>query len=261
MRSGRWEWVVAVAAVLCALLVVTLRYQRDHADHETDYVEYRPGTLPVVLVVAHDGDLWRPSVPARAVEPRRDEKTAVFAEELADALEQQTGRRPHVVRMRMDRRQVDANRLPKAAFEHPDAQAVYEAFHARVHVLTRQLGPTGALVLDLHGNWEFPADLYLGTDRGRTVAGESEQSIDAAMRRAARQAGFDVAGVEQTPKTLRSDHIVNQYADPQAGVEAVMVELHTRVRSDPTVRQTMARALATAVTTTLDDDEQAQVQP
>ncbi len=253
MSVRRLEWTLAALAVVLAVVTVALRYQRDHADHATDYVEYTSGALPVVLVVPHDGDRWRSGLPARAVTPRRDNGTRALAGAISDALFTRTGSRPHIVALRMDRRQLDANRRPADAYEHARAADVYDAFHARIAELTHQLAATDGdvLVLDLHGNWEFPADLYLGTDDGRSVAA-GPPSIDERMRDAARAAGFEVATAAQTPETLRGDFIVGQYGHPDSRhVQAVMVEVHGRVRESAEATQRMASATAEAIVAAL----------
>ncbi|MEM6991062.1 MAG: hypothetical protein AAF721_11205 [Myxococcota bacterium] len=253
MTARRLEIAVAVLAVVLGLTTAALRWRAAHAEHATDFVSYVPGGLPVVLVVPHDGEQWRASVPPRSVTPRRDVHTAAFAGELADALEARTGRRPHVVILHMDRRQVDVNRVPAQAYEHPEAAEVYDAFHARVGQVTAALMQEHgrALLLDIHGNWEFPADLYLGTGGGRTVVAGDGPSIEDQARAAVAAAGFDVATPEETPATLDGDLITGRYALALGGaVQTVMVEVHSRVRDDPNERARLADAMADAVAAT-----------
>lgn len=234
-----------MAAVVLAATVYVARARHEAEDHPTDYVGYEAGELPVVLVVPHDGDLWRASVPPRSVNPRRDEHTDAVASELAAALELRLGQRPHIVRARIDRRQLDVNRPASDAYEHDDARAVYEAFHARLARVTQTCGNPGCLVLNLHGNWEFPADLYLGTERGRTVRTREGASVEDRLRTAVATAAFDVADSDSTPATLRGDFITNQQGRPNVtGVEAVMVEIHERVRNDASARARLVDALA-----------------
>lgn len=248
MRRFSAEMAAAVAAIVLAATVCIARVRHDAADHATDYVAYERGELPVVLVVPHDGGLWRASVPPRSVTPRRDEHTGAIATELADALEARLGQRPHIVRAQIDRRQVDVNRPASQAYEHDDGRTVYEAFHARLARVTRACGTDGCLVLDLHGNWEFPADLYLGTEGGRTVHVRDGVSVENRLRTAATSAGLDVADAAATPSTLGGDFITNQLGRPNVtGVEAVMVEVHERVRNDPEARTRVVEALAEGV--------------
>lgn len=240
----RLQWLVAMVAVVLAIWTAKQRHVQDARDHATDFVEYAPGTTAVVVLVAHDGHQWRASVPPRSVEPRRDHGTRALAEELVDAVQRTTGARPHLIALGMDRRQLDVNRRRDQAYEHPLAGEVYDAFHARVAEVTGRLSRAGpVLVLDLHGNWEFPADLYLDTDAG------VDATIDGALRAAARRAGFSTADPDQTPPRLRGGHIVGQIVGqfPGRDVDAVTVEVHARVRMDPHARRRMADALAAAV--------------
>lgn len=247
MNGQMAERVAGVCAVVLAIGVSFARVRHDAEDHPTDYVAYQAGDLPVLVVVPHDGDLWRDSVPARSVTPRRDEHTNAIATELSDALDARLGKRPHIVRARIDRRQVDVNRPADAAYEHERGREVYDAFHARLGRATRACGQ-GCLVLNLHGNWEFPADLYLGSNHGRTVHRDGAGSSEARIRDAVSSAGFDLADAESTPATLQSDFITNLLGRPSVtGVEAVMVEVHVRVREDADARQRLSQALARGV--------------
>lgn len=242
------EMTAAVGAIVLAATVGIARVRHDAADHPTDYVSYERGELPVVLVVPHDGELWRASVPPRSVTPRRDEHTQAIAAEVANVLEARLGGRPHIVHALIDRRQVDVNRPASQAYEHDDARTVYEAFHARLARVTQACGTHGCLVLDLHGNWEYPADLYLGTENGRTVHVRDGSSAEDRLRTAVASADFDVANAASTPATLRGDFITNQLGRPSVtGVEAVMVEVHERVRNDADARNRFAHALAEGI--------------
>lgn len=75
------------------------------------YVEYHPGTLPLVISAPHGGTIEPAEIPRRSGGTQvRDLGTDALAFALADALDARLGARPHLVVFHLHRRMVDANR-------------------------------------------------------------------------------------------------------------------------------------------------------
>jgi N-formylglutamate amidohydrolase len=136
-----------------------------YAGHR-DFVEYIPGTLPVVLTAPHGGTLVPSDLPDRAVGTLvRDAATDTLALLVAEALEAETGARPHLVRVHLHRRKLDANRdLSEGAQGDPDATRAWLEFHAWTEAAMEAVRAAHArgLYVDLHGHGHEIQRLELG---------------------------------------------------------------------------------------------------
>lgn len=246
------------------------------------------GTLPVVLVATHDGDLPLSGVPRREnhrhlakFSVARDRYTAPLLREISKAIEQQTGRRPYVVINRISRKVMDANRPPESAFEHAGGEKAYRRFHetlADVLADARSLSPD-VLLVDVHGQTKHPADVCLGTHDGLTLRHLSRADGNWPMVEMSRElvaAGFSVPGFvhqvrtdwigkkrEPTPRVItipaslpvsmqRGGWLIRHYAANEPGVAAIQIEVHRRVRYQRDVRIRFANAFARALATFVD---------
>ena len=246
-------------------------------------VEHTPGTLPIIIVVSHDGQESLEGVPAR-LDPgntgrfstARDRYTRDFAAELADALVQETGRRPHLIVNLLSRRTMDANREPGAATQHPHAAAVYDAFHRKIREVIDGIGRSHqeALLLDIHGQTRHPADVYVITHGGRTLTslrdrfGETVHSGSSSVGDHLSNSGFAVPPFSREivthwllkePQTEESrvplpplppfekpyGYLIQRVGSHQAdGINAIQLEVHRRIRYTPDRRRALARTIA-----------------
>ena len=155
---------------------------------KTRLVSRHRGTLPVLLTCPHDGDEVPPGVPKRTVSPPgcppleldRDLRTRAVTTGIAERLLDLTSEAPSVVIAEYDREYIDANRSEACAFEHSEqpsnAQQFYDEYHNTISQfiddIREENGGLG-LLFDIHGTGGIegtPADLYLGTVNGCTVA-------------------------------------------------------------------------------------------
>jgi hypothetical protein len=120
------------------------------------WIEYRPGTLPIVISAPHGGLLRPEEIPDRAYGVTgADVNTQDLARRVAAALRQQTGGWPHLVVCGLHRSKLDANRpLPEAAQENADAGAAWEEYHQFIEQACRAaVAAHGfAFLIDLHGH-------------------------------------------------------------------------------------------------------------
>lgn len=131
-----------------------------------DFVEYTPGTLPLILTAAHGGTLLPDDLADRSWGTlRRDLETDTLALLVADSLEALTGARPHLVRLHLHRTKLDANRaLDEAAQGDPGAIRAWHEFHLWTETAmeaVRRAHPRG-VYLDLHGHGHDIQRLELG---------------------------------------------------------------------------------------------------
>jgi len=138
------------------------------------YVEYRAGTLNVVLSVPHGGQLKPRHLPNRdfgsLVDGRpvynhkypKDQRLPVrtmgdkFTKELATALstvlERKTGHRPHVIINNLHRVKLDSNcDQNEATFEVPEVIDAWLAYHHFIELAKKNIGKAG-LYFDIHGH-------------------------------------------------------------------------------------------------------------
>jgi N-formylglutamate amidohydrolase len=140
-------------------------------------VGVRRGDLPVVITAPHGGRRPLLGVPLRTGDGVakfvvvNDTNTDVLAEKVAAAIEKATGKPPHLVVARFERKYCDLNRPADTAYESVGAKPAYDAYHAAVREacerVTKEYG-TG-LLLDLHGQAAKADAIFRGTQNGKTV--------------------------------------------------------------------------------------------
>lgn len=168
------------------------------------YVEYRPGTLNVVLSVPHGGQLKPKHLPNRDfgsfVDGRlvyghkypKDQRTAVrtvgdkFTKELAvslsDVLERKTGHKPHVIITNLHRLKLDSNcDQDEATFEVSEVIDAWLSYHNFIELAKKNIGKAG-LYFDIHGhshceNWIELGYLLPGKKLNRGDYSANETSI------------------------------------------------------------------------------------
>jgi hypothetical protein len=127
-----------------------------------DYVEYLPGTLPIVVAAPHGGTLTPDELPDRTgnVTTVRDRETEELARQIGEVFDDLFGGRPHIIIMRLRRTKIDANReIVEATLGHPLAERAWHEFHlftdaAKAQVMAQH---GSGFFLDLHGHghtWE-----------------------------------------------------------------------------------------------------------
>ncbi|NNK64052.1 MAG: hypothetical protein HKO98_12700 [Gemmatimonadetes bacterium] len=121
-----------------------------------NYIEYRAGTLPIVVSAPHGGTLLPDEIPDRTAGVTvRDRNTELLAEAVAAALEARLGGRPHLVVSYLHRRKLDPNReIGEAAGGDPRAEHAWWEFQNLIeHAQARVVESHGTgLYLDLHGH-------------------------------------------------------------------------------------------------------------
>ena len=113
----------------------------------------------------------------------RDSNTAELAETLAVKLREKFGATPFLVVARFERKFVDANRDPAAAYEAPQAKPYYDNYHRAIsesaNTIRQKWG--GGLLLDIHAQGAQAETIFRGTDNGRSVSQLQQQHGKAAL--------------------------------------------------------------------------------
>jgi len=131
-------------------------------------VDATDGTIPLVIIAPHGGDLSPAELPDRTCGgcvTVNDANTQALALEIADAFERRVGRRPFVVINRLHRRKFDANRdRTEATGGFARLDPMWDLLHLRVDsakARATRVHPR-ALVIDLHGHAHAVPRLELG---------------------------------------------------------------------------------------------------
>ena len=134
----------------------------------TTWVDLEDGTMPLVLIAPHGGDLTPADLPDRTCTGCvlvNDTNTRALALAIASAFELRVNRRPFVVVNRLNRRKFDGNRdLLEATGGHLPLEAFWNLYQSRIDsavARAKRLHPR-ALVIDLHGHGHAVPRLELG---------------------------------------------------------------------------------------------------
>jgi N-formylglutamate amidohydrolase len=120
------------------------------------FIEYQPGTLPLIIGSPHGGALRPEEIKDRSAGVREsDANTQELARLLHQKLIAKTGAAPHLIVSLLHRRKLDPNReVLEAAQQDPIAQQAWQDYHGfieRASTAVRAQFPCG-LYLDIHGH-------------------------------------------------------------------------------------------------------------
>jgi N-formylglutamate amidohydrolase len=186
-RLGRkglamWQLSAHCRGLMCGLLALFFLVPQAWGQFRPDdYITVRQGKLPILVTAPHGGQKFLPGVGIRRqgvaakllLTP--DEHTDEIAEKIASDLQSRLGQTPYLILAHFHRRQVDANREEKDAFDQPPASevlALYTAYHKAIAEACADIEKTwgrGVLV-DVHGQSAEPEGIFRGTGNGQTVA-------------------------------------------------------------------------------------------
>jgi hypothetical protein len=146
-----------------------------------NYVEYRPGTLPLVISVPHGGSLKPEGMPSRTLgRVVQDANTADLAERISRVCKDKLGGTPYLVFCHLHRSKMDANReIKEAAQGNPKAEQAWREFQAFVQQAIQQArqDKPQALYIDLHGHSHVEMLVELGYLLGHSQLRGLEESM------------------------------------------------------------------------------------
>jgi N-formylglutamate amidohydrolase len=234
------------------------------------------GTLPVLLACGHDGSEQPEGVPARSEEglpancafnPSRDLKVADLTRAVAEQLQERAGEAPYVVIAAFHRKYIDANRSEECAFEPGPAQPYYHEYHAVLRGFVDEIRAENdgiGLLLDLHGSRRrenAPADIYVGTENGKTISALRKSTGDDALYRRRGLVGLlQAAGYAMLPsrfgerehRAFTGGYTVETYGSHHAaGIDAIQLEIVAELRTNAQCRARLATDLVNAIASLL----------
>ena len=193
----------------------------------------------------------------------RDTGTRDLAERVASRLEERLGKRPYVVIAKFSRKYLDANRPEQEAMESQDALPAYRAYHDQIAAFVAEVKgqfPSGALLVDVHGQSDDPNTTFRGTRAGLTAqsllkrygfpvlhGGKSITGVLAAK-------GYQVippVGAESLREDPRFNggYTVSAYGSHRAsGIDAIQLEFGKSHRANPHLAEDLAEALVVFMT-------------
>lgn len=147
-----------------------------------NYVEYRVGDLPVILVSGHGGHLRPDEIPDRTWGTTvRDRNTRELTEAMAAEIFALTGRRPHVIISHLRRIKLDPNReIVEAAQGNEFAEQAWREFHGFIQT-ARELAEAEfgfGFLMDVHGHGHEIQRLELGYGLARSALNLSDAELE-----------------------------------------------------------------------------------
>jgi len=222
------------------------------------------GTLPVIITAPHGGRERIPGIaPRRGVGVRqftaeRDSNTAELAQAVAIKLRQRSGGTPFLIIARFERKFIDANRDPGAAYETPQAKPYYESYHRGIRMSAETIRQKwgGGLLLDIHAQGAQAETIFRGTHNGRSVSQLRKQFGEAALSGPKSVLGHlasigykiqpDLAGQEQETR-YSGGFTTRTYGSHQGtNIDAIQLELGRSLRAKANLERTaddLARAI------------------
>jgi N-formylglutamate amidohydrolase len=205
------------------------------------------GTLPVLITCPHGGQAAPDDVPERQgqatpsgcnFEKGSDLHTREIAQGVAQRMLELFGEAPSVVIAQFHRKFIDANRSRRCAFESPAAARYYDEYHRTLRAFA-----------------DDPADIYLGTANGQTVARLMAADPQALWRRRSLRGFLLAAGHGVSPRqpgdaevpSLSGGFTVRQYGSSHAdGLDAMQLEIIDTLRKSEGARYVLVEQLAFA---------------
>ncbi len=252
--------------LLLCLSLNRLCTSQAEAQTPSQLVFVEPGDLPIILTAPHGGSEAIPGVSPRQgagvalFRPQADAFTAQLTEKLADAIEANVGKRPYVVIAQFHRKYLDANRRARDAFESPQAETVYAAYHQAItdarDDIVRRWG-RGTLI-DIHGQATEPRGIFSGTQNGKTTTHLTNQfGREALIGESSLFGLLSKHGLQVIPAINSSDnehpnynggYTVGTYGSSSGGTfDAIQLELGRELRVPGSNTET-ANKLADAIT-------------
>ena len=130
------------------------------------FIEYLPGTLPLVISAPHGGYLKPAALPDRQEgKVEQDGFTQEMARALREEFQARTGGTPHLVICRLHRVKVDCNReIKEAAQGNAQAEKVWHEYHDAIEQAKTAVQTTfgAGLYIDLHGQRHAEGRVEIG---------------------------------------------------------------------------------------------------
>lgn len=226
------------------------------------FVTLWAGTLPIILSAPHGGREAVPGIaPRRGHEvPQfttgRDSNTAELAEQVGAILAAELEGKPFLVVAWFERKYIDANRAPAAAYETPAAKLYYDGYHQALGEACRSVQQRWehGLLLDLHGQGAEPETIFRGTNNGKSVSDlerrfgrgalTGSQSIFGQLALKGYKVAPNGAGNELERRYTGGFTTQTYGSHRGTGIDAIQLELGTALRQRANLKQTAVNLAA-----------------
>lgn len=155
---------------------------RDIVFGSRQFIEYQPGTLPLVIAAPHGGREKPEDIPDRTEGVlNMDANTQELARSVVAAVLSATGGRPHLVLCRLHRSKLDVNRdLPEAAQGSEVAARAWREHHGFIEQACRKAVKEHgvAFLVDLHGHGHPDPRVELGCLFSADELGKDDQVLN-----------------------------------------------------------------------------------
>jgi N-formylglutamate amidohydrolase len=216
-----------------------------------DFVTVQKGTLPIIVSAPHGGRKKVPDVPERLgikvanFTTVLDTNTAELTEKFVAELQKHLDGKPWVVIAKFERKYLDVNRPREQSYESENAKPYYDAYHGPLEEACKAVKEKfgRGILLDIHGQGEFPGAICRGTQNGKTVtllkdrfgsdAVTGKHSILGSLQRS----GYKILpSCDADPKTkeeakFSGGHIVGNYGSHTGyAIDAIQLEFGSYLR-------------------------------
>ncbi|GAB2891369.1 hypothetical protein GCM10027046_20190 [Uliginosibacterium flavum] len=224
-----------------------------------DKVIVKPGNMPIIFSVPHDGDESLGWISPRSKGATvRDADTRELAEKTADLLEKKTGKRPYLVIAKFSRKFLDVNRKEEDAQESAEAIPAYHHYHEQLAGFVTEVSSKysgNALLIDIHGQSDDPGTIFRGSRNGTTtkrllkragnVALQGPTSITGQLQSKSYQVfpAIDATDLKED-KRFNGGYIISAHGSNNAtGIDAIQLEFGKRTRENASLASDFADAI------------------
>ena len=179
----------------------------------SQYTEYLPGDLPLVVSAPHGGYLKPGEIPDRGYGTTvQDRNTQELARQIRSAVFDQTGHYPHVIISRIHRIKLDPNReIVEAAQGDPEAERAWYEFQTYIEEAQAIVEETfgKGFYIDLHGHGHAIQRLELGYLLSSSDLGQSNEALSgvsfvnkSSVKALAESSGASLADLIRGPRSI-----------------------------------------------------------
>ncbi|MSR54554.1 MAG: hypothetical protein EXS09_14885 [Gemmataceae bacterium] len=152
-------------------------FGQERPESTADFIVHQRGASPILITAPHGGRTAIPGIAERRGNGIdkfvvvRDDNTLELAEKLAASVEKATGRKPHLIAAKFERKQVDVNRPSTGAYEDEKAKPFYDAYHQAIADACKNIQKNWGrgLLLDIHGQGVDADAIFRGTTNDKSV--------------------------------------------------------------------------------------------
>ncbi len=216
-----------------------------------DFVTVQKGTLPIIVSAPHGGRKKVPDVPERLgigvanFTTVLDTNTSELTEKFVAELQTHLDGKPWVVIARFERKYLDVNRAREQSYESDKAKPYYDAYHEPLEAACKAVKEKfgRGILLDIHGQGEFPGAICRGTQNGKTVSllrerfGSTSVTGKKSILGLLQRSGYKILpSCDADPKTkeeakFSGGYIVGNYGSHTGyGIDAIQLEFGSYLR-------------------------------